>query len=193
MSDGLIDVKSHKSKPMREIPVSFDHKSVSSHEQTWIMRVLNDNVRGWPAVFGTRFVQVLPRHPRAIHISFLSDAEIASDPKTSFLRGLSYTELATDASPARIVLNRDNWDTIPLDSYFTSLESYRTYVVNHEMGHAAFRLSHRNYPLTGCRHASIMGQQTRQRIWDPRRIARPNSFPAHSPEALGIVPWEASD
>lgn len=172
----------------RRISVTFDSRSVSPREQAWIMSVLNDVERGWPAVFDTRFVHTAASSD-AIHISFMKNAQIASDPRTSFLRGLSYTDMGTSSTPAKIVLNRDNWDAVPAESYFTDLESYRKYVVNHEMGHAAFRLGHRNYPLIGCRFASIMGQQTRQRQWDPRRLARPNPFPAFSPEALGVVPW----
>jgi hypothetical protein len=157
----------------------------SPEDREFIARTVEDRRLGWSPVFGAKFVRSLDRGAMDVFITTRPASEIASDSPT--VAGLSYTRM--DVRPRVIFMNESNWSEVPAGSYYGDLEAYRTYLVNHEMGHAAFSLGHRNEPRREFRCASIMGQQTRQREWDPDGVLRVNPFPVYSPETRGVCEW----
>lgn len=160
-------------------------------DRRWVDTVLNHKDRGWPAVApGTKFIQVPPETPLDeldMIIGFKTPEEIRKT--ASFLSGLSYTDMG--ATPPRIFLSTANWARVPEESYYDQkeLEPYRVYLINHEVGHAVWKLGHRNEVHPKYRIASIMGQQTKQREWDPHHQLSINPFPKFSPEARGYAKW----
>lgn len=157
----------------------------SPSDRDLIVRTVEDSRRGWAPVFGAKFEQTRDRDALDVFITTRPAAAIAADHPS--VAGLSYTRM--DVRPRVIFMNETNWSEIPEKSYFDDLNVYRTYLINHEMGHAAFSLGHRNEARADFKCASIMGQQTRQREWDPGHVLAVNPFPVFSPEHRGIVEW----
>ena len=76
-------------------------------------------------------------------------------PNETDIHGMSFTTLTT--SPTYIVMNKKNWDSPPA-SFTLSRKDYRTYVTNHEFGHALGIHNHQHRTATEC---PLMYQQTR--------------------------------
>lgn len=181
-------------RPPNEVAIFVDPSSFSPREVGFIKSVVTDTERGWRVVFpDTDLVIADPpflSRARAESRRPLADVLVCMKPNSTVKRwfpsmdGYSFTLRRADHPVTLVVLNQDNWRSVPVDSYFAphQLDEYRTYLVNHELGHAVFRLDHRNEPVPHHPFASIMGQQTKQRQWDPRRKCEPNPFPAQSPE-----------
>ena len=62
--------------------------------------------------------------------------------------------------PRKIIYNGNNWNNIPKASKYETLEGYRTYLVNHEVGHAMLSKGHETCKTPGG-PAPVMMQQTR--------------------------------
>lgn len=148
-----------------------------------VLAVLNDP-RGWsgtPLFRGGRFV--LDSEAPDVSIEVVSPSELMRriDAPDESWRRLSATQFRPGYVP-RILLNADNWFAIPRGSRFASLDDYRTYLLNHEIGHAAFELGHRNSQIAPGKPVSVMLQQTLHRELDPSGASLPNPYPALSPE-----------
>ena len=132
----------------------------SAADKKFVAEVLVDP-RGW-AKQGRLCVpnDVAPDAPVEFTMRIASEEDIASMFPEGF-RGLSVSVMNT--RPREIYFNAKNWAAVPPASGYRSLKGYRTYLVNHEVGHAAFGLGHRNNRtanVKGVLPAPVMMQQT---------------------------------
>ena len=111
----------------------------SAADKKFVAEVLVDP-RGW-AKQGRLCVpnDVAPDAPVEFTMRIASEEDIASMFPEGF-RGLSVSVMNT--RPREIYFNAKNWAAVPPASGYRSLKGYRTYLVNHEVGHAAFGLGH---------------------------------------------------
>jgi Protein of unknown function (DUF3152) len=121
-----------------------------------VQRVLLDN-RSWQAEDGIRFVNVTPR--RAASGEHVDIRVTLASPKTTDrlcapMRTLSQVSCWNGQ---RSVLNLRRW-ILGADTWGHNLLGYRTYLVNHEVGHGLGH-PHRGCPSSGKR-APVMMQQT---------------------------------
>jgi hypothetical protein len=110
--------------------------------------------RGWQAERDVRFV-------------FVTEAQAARGEFDT--RGSVKTEGYTSCYYGRVVINLDRW-MLGVESYDGHLDEYRTYVVNHEVGHS-FGLGHDGCPGEG-EPAPVMVPQTLH-LWG----CAPNPYP----------------
>ena len=131
--------------------------------------VLGNRREGFGSVFRFWFVPVSAAHPfqasasgkqaafdHTIVITKLSSARIRRMyPGETHVHNMSFTYVGR--SPTAIVFNADNWDRKP-DKFTLGLEEYRTYLINHEFGHALGLFHHQESSPSRC---PLMYQQTR--------------------------------
>ncbi len=124
--------------------------------------------RGWQTVRDVRFVFVTPA--QAARGAVDTRIAVASRRTTERLCGPVPTQGFTSCYNGRVVINLDRW-VLGVDAYAGHLEDYRTYLVNHEVGHS-FGLGHAGCPASGAA-APVMVPQTLH-LWG----CRPNPYPA---------------
>lgn len=113
-------------------------KSQLAEARHIVHQILTDNDRGWLGRYGVVFEETSKEDldPNIINVRFISNDNMRQ--KFPGLDGLS----AYDISANNIYFNIDNWtkggkDPFPIGSKGESpLMRYRTYVINHEFGHA---------------------------------------------------------
>lgn len=107
----------------------------TKRESEFIHDVLSDK-RGWA---GLKYTFTLVRIPGQLKSS---DVYMRKRPQSELikrfkhrpdLKGFSVTD--TSASPTEIWINKENWNTVPKD-FIGDIQSYRCYLIQHEMGHA---------------------------------------------------------
>ena len=134
--------------------MNYTSKGFTLSEVRLIESVLQD-----PRSWGAKFRQVSEfTDPKFIDIEIykLPNKHISSlFPTQNHLHGLSVTDSRT--SPIKIYFSAENWADGG-KSGFTSIIDYRTYVINHEFGHA-LGYGHAKCPKAGG-PAHIMQQQT---------------------------------
>ena len=123
--------------------------------------------RGWQERRDVRFVFVGPAQARRGEYDVRIG--LASRLTTMELCGPVQTKGFTSCYNGRVVLNLDRW-MLAVPAYAGRLDAYRTYVVNHEVGHS-FGLGHDGCPRIG-RPASVMVPQTLH-LWG----CLPNPYP----------------
>ena len=75
-------------------------------------------------------------------------------PNEQHIHNMSFTTIGRH--PTTIVFNSDNWNTKPA-KFTMELDKYRTYLINHEFGHALGLLEHQKKTVAVC---PLMYQQT---------------------------------
>jgi hypothetical protein len=123
--------------------------------------------RGWQEQRDVRFVFVGPAQARRGEYDLRIG--LASRTTTMVLCGPVQTKGFTSCYNGRVVLNLDRW-MLAVPAYKGDLDAYRTYVVNHEVGHS-FGLGHDGCPRKG-EPASVMVPQTLH-LWG----CLPNPYP----------------
>jgi hypothetical protein len=123
--------------------------------------------RGWQERRDVRFVFVGPAQARRGEYDVRIG--LASRLTTMELCGPVQTKGFTSCYNGRVVLNLDRW-MLAVPAYTGRLDDYRTYVVNHEVGHS-FGLGHDGCPRAG-QPASVMVPQTLH-LWG----CLPNPYP----------------
>ncbi len=118
----------------------------------FVEKVLYDK-RGWGAGGGLSFKRV-DSGPVSFRVALASPA--LTD---SLCAPLDTASLYSCHQDGRAVLNHMRW-TKGADSYGKELRPYRTYMVNHEVGHALGHSAHRYCTEAGAR-APVMMQQTK--------------------------------
>lgn len=111
----------------RQAPIRVRIRGFTDEERAFIMETFRDP-RGWGV--DVREDDVTPN----VLLSKTSDTEIRSRFPDN-VHGLSLTDRTT--CPVHIHINKKNWDTPPTASRYTDRNAYRTYLLNHELGHAA--------------------------------------------------------
>jgi hypothetical protein len=76
--------------------------------------------------------------------------------------------------PSRIFFDKQNWDFVPA-AFRGSKAVYRAYLINHEIGHAAFRLDHASQRATPGQRCRVMYQQTKG---TPATLCDANPWPS---------------
>lgn len=121
-----------------------------------VARVLLDE-RAWQPVDGIRFVNVTPRQAAAgqhVDIRVTLASPRTTDRLCAPMRTLSQVSCWNGE---RSVLNLRRW-TLGAETWGGNLAGYRTYLINHEVGHGLGH-QHAECPAPG-RHAPVMMQQT---------------------------------
>lgn len=136
------------------MPEHFDKNEVD-----FICRVLSSSL-GYGAVLDVR-VDAQRRHAyrSGTHVVILKlpDKRIREMyPKQTGVHGMSFTHMASE--PRVIVINADNWRAPPPAGFTLGIEAYRTYLLNHEVGHALGLHEHQRRTADYC---PLMYQQTR--------------------------------
>ena len=131
-----------------------------------VARILVDE-RGWQTERDVRFVFVTPG--QAERGDYDTRIGIASRRTTTELCAPLETEGFTSCYNGRVVINLDRW-MLGVDAYEGRLDEYRTYVVDHEVGHA-LGLGHDPCPEKGA-PAPVMVPQTLH-LWG----CLPNPYP----------------
>jgi hypothetical protein len=110
--------------------------------------------RSWIA--GRQFrLQRVPDSDAAEFTIYLASATTSA--KMCAAGGLTTDGYTSCRLPGQVVINNDRWqDAVP--DYGASLETYRAYAINHEVGHQ-FGYGHESCPAPG-RPAPVMQQQT---------------------------------
>lgn len=122
-----------------------------------VAAVLADG-RGWQSAAGVRFVPVSPRSARAGHPIGIRITLVSPDRADDLCAPLQTEGSFSCWQRGRAVLNARRWvDGAP--TYGPDLEAYRTYLINHEVGHGLGR-GHARCPKRGAR-APVMVQQTK--------------------------------
>ncbi len=133
---------------------------------TAVARILVDE-RGWQSARDVRFVFVSPA--QAERGEFDTRVGIASRQTTDDLCAPLETDGYTSCYNGRVVINLDRW-MLGVEAYEGRLDDYRTYVVDHEVGHA-LGLGHAPCPAKGA-PAPVMVPQTLH-LWG----CAPNPYP----------------
>jgi hypothetical protein len=123
--------------------------------------------RGWQTERDVRFVFVSAEQAR--RGEYDTRIGIASRSTTTDLCAPLDTEGYTSCYNGRVVINLDRW-MLGIDAYDGHLDEYRTYVVDHEVGHA-LGLGHAPCPAEGA-PAPVMVPQTLH-LWG----CAPNPYP----------------
>ena len=136
------------------LPEHFDEGEVA-----FIRRVLASG-RGYGAVLDVR-VDAERRHAYrdGTHVLMLklpAERIRRMYPEQTGVHGLSFTHMASE--PRVIVINADNWRAPPPAGFTLGIEAYRTYLLNHEVGHALGLHEHQRRTADYC---PLMYQQTR--------------------------------
>ena len=123
---------------------------------TGVVSVLTD-ARGWQSVDGVRFVGVSPTDAAAGEPPDLRITLASPDTTDRLCAPLETRGQVSCHNGGRVVLNVRRW-VLGADAYGTDLAGYRTYLVNHEVGHGI------GHPHASCSGkgavAPIMMQQT---------------------------------
>ena len=127
---------------------------ISTSPEIFIKKILNDS-RGWRK-YKYKFKQIdRINDPRVIKMKFTNDAGMEK------LYGKDFMHLSVyDKGINTITFNMNNW----LDGGKSEMEikAYRTYVINHEVGHALGIMKHPDCPFPeGGKPASVMQQMTK--------------------------------
>lgn len=110
--------------------ITYKLVGFTTREQAFIDFVLQD-LRGW-AGMGYEF-QVTSTAAAMVVIMKKTNAQLLRKFRQSYLRGLSVTDISK--TPAEIWINTMNWNNVP-KNFTGSRDSYRSYLIQHEMGHA---------------------------------------------------------
>ncbi len=121
-----------------------------------VASVLTDP-RGWQAVDTVKFVNVTPDQAKAGTKPDLRILLASPDTVDSLCAPLKTRGQVSCHNLHHVVLNQRRWE-LGADAYGTDVASYRTYLVNHEVGHGIGH-GHEQCPGTG-RPAPVMMQQT---------------------------------
>ena len=141
----------------------------SDKELNFLKKILNNKTQGFGQYiqFSVHTSKTKPLrttietciHHRCIVLFKLSPSRIKRlYPDEKEIHGMSFTTLHTD--PTFIVMNTKNWNSPP-SSFTLSRDKYRTYLINHEFGHALGLHSHQSRTKSNC---PLMYQQTRGTI-----------------------------
>lgn len=176
----------------RPLKVWIDPESFTDDERDFVKQQLNHKL-GWTAVRPDISGFTLVPDKRDAN-GFLMYKHSEDQCRRAFIdphhpeESFSYTKYSTQ--PPTIVINAKNWETTPENSCYGSsqLEAYRTYLINHEVGHA-LGYGHQNKPIEGALYVSIMMQQTIQKLLVKFCSKIPNPYPANSPEHVLGLPW----
>lgn len=118
--------------------------------------VLSDG-RGWQAVDGVRFVNVTPAQDAKKAKVDLRITLASPETTDELCAPLDTRGEVSCHARGRAVLNQRRW-LLGVEAYGDDLEGYRTYLVNHEVGHG---LGHGHESCTGDgKDAPVMMQQT---------------------------------
>lgn len=131
--------------------MEFSTHGFTTSEIEFMIQILN-HPRAWKVPFyynhKTTKIQVYKMPGKQIDLLF----------KSNDLVGLSVCD-RTDSKNIKIYLRKENWDSIPKVSGYSSLQQYRIYLILHEFGHAL------GYDHEKCTHngdpAPVMLQQTK--------------------------------
>lgn len=164
-------------------------KHFSKSDIRLLSDVLGNRSEGFGSVFRFWFVPVSESHPfrppaapcrHTVVVTKLSNERIKEMyPGETHVHGMSFTYVGRQ--PTAIVFNSGNWDSKP-DRFTLSLQDYRTYLINHEFGHALGLFDHQESSPDLC---PLMYQQTR----GTDHCARIDLYPSHAQrqQALAYV------
>lgn len=133
--------------------------NVDTQEFARIVESVLHGSRGWEGVDGVRFVNLSPADVAAGRSADVR-VTLASPTTTNALCApqLTGVQKVSCSTGHRAIINLYRWMS-GSQTYGTDLASYRTYVINHEVGHLLGH-GHEGCPKTGTR-APIMVQQTK--------------------------------
>lgn len=147
---------SHRRPPVLRLPnivlIAFDEDSFTTKDIVFCLDTLNNRQKGW-ASWGVFFFMTDNLQRADIHMFLSSPERLTALYPTAEMADWSITR--GDIYPVRIDLNLKNWMQ---KNYHETVEDYRRYVLNHEIGHA-LGFAHDDCPGAG-RPACIMMQQT---------------------------------
>ncbi len=156
-----------RSGPLRTYTVEVEPATGIALEEVLpvVRRVLEDRTRGWTADGAVRF--------QRIDVPAEADVRVVVATPASVDANCAAVDLETNGiyscwDGQRTMLNQRRWEHGAAD--FPDLDQYRTYLVNHEVGHALGH-DHVDCPEPGAR-APIMMQQTRS-----VGVCEPNGWP----------------
>jgi Zn-dependent M32 family carboxypeptidase len=128
----------------------------SIRESNFIFQTLNDE-KSWSKLLNLNFEEVSREKKHHFEIKLMPGKKINEIFKDVLeLHGLSVCDRRT--MPYKIYISKDNWDDTPVASGYKNKQSYRVYVILHEVGHA---LGYDHAKCPGLNQpAPVMMQQT---------------------------------
>lgn len=166
--------------PPAHVKVHLHVNARTGNNRDVLWNIITEPCCGW-SVFDYTFSQVNACKQADVCVDIQSNTALVHTYGRE-ANGLSITDY--EKIPPRIWLNRKNWNRIPQASSFRDLDTYRRYLVNHELGHAVVGLGHAG---TETCWGTPSGSQTQETT--KNRTTRGMTAPIMLQQTRGIGPY----